>query len=300
MKKGLMFFWFLVSALAFGLPAMYHVYETTRVLNILRIPAGYEQLGMFHRAIDTVPGSNVPGGWYHRERWGHDIGSLEKLLNYNSLGLSASQKKIAWAIHTLQDSLTKAGVPYESVVEARKILSREFFKLATIRALEYAGVLSIFDFIYQIALLDVDTGTALKNTIKKLRITVGTTIGVNFLASRIFPYIYSQSSRFLSFLPSGLLGPIIYMAVDVTLRAITSGSFMEALVSPQTLLNAALVTTLFFVPGGQFIAPVVMVFGGIFNWIRAREIKARYELFNEVFNREYDEHLLIQAEMCVR
>jgi len=303
MKRVLMVFWFLASVLAFGLPARDHVHETARVLDILRIPAEYGQLEMFHRAIDTVPAYNVPGGWYHREKWGHDVNSLKKLLSYDSHGLSTSQRKIAWAIHMLQDFKTKAGVPYKSVVEARKILSRECFKLTTIRALEYTAVMSVFDFIYQVALMDVDTGTALKNTIKKLGITTGTAIGVTFLTSRIFPYIYSQSSTFLSFLSSGLVGPIIYMATDVTWRAITSGSFMEALFSPQTLLNAAIITAssvLLFVPGGQFIAPAVMVFGGIFSWIRAREIKARYELFNEVFNREYGEYLLLQAEMSVK
>ncbi|KUK24569.1 MAG: hypothetical protein XD58_1445 [Thermotoga sp. 50_1627] len=296
MKKGLIVFCFLVSAIAFGLPAMYHVSETERVLGILRIPAKYEQLWMFHRAIDTVPGSNVPGGFYHRERWGHDTGSLKKLLTDDSFKLSTSQRKITWAIHILQDAKTTAGVSKESVMEARKILSKEFFKSATIRAVSYISVLSILDFVYQITLLDVDTKTALKNTITKFGITMGTTIGMNFLFSKIFPYIYSQPGRFLSFLPSGLVGPIAYITVDIITRAVASGSFTKALFSFQTLLSAAYLITSFFVPGGQFIFPAAMALYWIYNWVKAREIKVKWELFDEKF----DEYLLIQAEMSVR
>ena len=75
---------------------------------------------------------------------------------------------------------------------------------------------------------------------------------------------------------------------------------METLVFLQALLNVALVTTLFLVSGGQFIASVVAGFIYVINWFKAHEIKARYKLFNEVFNQEYDEHLLIQAEMSVK
>ncbi|MDI6862532.1 MAG: hypothetical protein QMC97_04030 [Pseudothermotoga sp.] len=303
MKKTLIAFWFLVSVFAFGLPEMYHASETVRVLNILKIPARYEQLVTFHRAIDTVPGSYAPGGWYHRERWGHDTNSLAKLLSSDSSGLSVSQKRVAWAIHILQDSKTKAGVPYESVVEARKILSKEFFKFTTkfttMRAVGRIAVLSIFDFIYQVALLDVDPITALKRTFTGFVISTGSTIVVNFLVSRLFPYVYSQPGRFLSFLPSGFLGPIIYIVVDITLRAIATGSFREALFSPQTLLNSCIIT-LFFVPGGQYIVPAAMAFSWILNWIRYSEMKAKYELFNEVLHKEYYERLLSQVEMGVR
>lgn len=301
MKRLLMLLWFLASVLVFGLPAMYHVFEAARVLDIMRIPAGYEQLGAFHRAIDTVPGASVPGGWHHREIWGHDIGSLEKLLSSDSSGLSVSQKKIAWAVHVLQDYTTKAGVPYESVMEARKILSREFFKLATIRGLMYAGILGIFDFIYQWAFLDVDARVALRNALKTFGITSGITIGVNFLVSRIFPIIlqYNQSSGFLSFMSSGMIAPVIYIVIDVILRSIETGSLAEALFSPQTLLNAV-ITALFLVPGGQPIASAIMVFTLVFNWFKASEVRARYELFDEVFNEKYDEYLLAQAEMSVR
>ncbi|HBT26277.1 MAG TPA: hypothetical protein DEA58_06275 [Pseudothermotoga sp.] len=296
MKKVLMVFLFLMPVFALGLPAMYHVYETKRILDIMRIPAKYQQLQMFHRAIDTVPGFNVPGGWYHRERWGHDLGSLKELLNYDNSGLSASQKKIAWAIHVLQDSKTKVGVPHESIVEARKILSKEIFKNATISSLKYISILSIIDFIYQIAFLDVDAWTALKNVVKNMGISISLTTGVDLLVSITLPYIYSQSGRFLSFLPSGLLGPITYMSVDIVLRTIKSGSFTKALFSPETLLNA-FVTVLFFVPGGQFIAPIAAAAGMVFSWIY-HKIKIKH--VKEVFNEEYDKHLLIQAEASVR
>ncbi len=126
-----------------------------------------------------------------------------------------------------------------------------------------------------------------------------TSIVVNFLVSRILPYIYSQPGRFLSFLPLGFLGPIIYIVVDITLRAIATGSFREALFSPQTLLNSCIIT-LFFVPGGQYIVPAAMALSWIYNWIRDSEMKAKYELFDEVLHKEYYERLLSQAEMSVR
>ena len=126
-----------------------------------------------------------------------------------------------------------------------------------------------------------------------------TSIVVNFLVSRILPYIYSQSGEFPSFLSSGFVGPIIYTAVDITLRVITTGSFREALFSPQALLNASIIT-LFFVPGGQYIVPAVMAFSWIFTWIRDSEMKAKYELFDEVLHKEYYERLLSQAEMSVK
>ncbi len=303
MKKFLIIFLFTVTTLIFGLPAMYHVYEIARMLNIMGIPAENDQLLAFNRAIDTVPGSSVPGGWHHREIWGHDIDSLEKLLSYDDSELSISQKKLAWAFHIIQDSTTKAGVPYESVVEARKILSEEFFKLASIRALQYAGILGALDFIYQLVFENVDMLTVLKSTLKTFGITSGITVGMNFLISRMFSEIFlsadTQSIGLMSFLFSGAMAPVIYVAIDVTLRSIETGSFTEALFSPQTLLNAAIVT-LFFVPGGQFIAPGVMMFTWVFNWVRARKIRAKYELFNRLFNKEYDKYLLAQAKSSVR
>ena len=305
-KRFLITSWFTVTVLIFGLPVVHHVYETSRVLDSMGIPAENDQLLAFHRAIDTVPGASIPGGWHHREIWGHDIDSLEKLLSYDDFELSISQRKIAWAVHIIQDSMTKAGVPHESVIEARKILSEEFFKLATIRttirALQYAGMLGTLDFIYQLV-QNVDILTALKNTLKTFGITSGITIGMNFLVSRLFSEILlsanTQSNGLMSFLSSGAMAPIIYVAIDVTLRSIETGSFTEALFSSQTLLNAAIVT-LFFVPGGQFIAPGVMMFTWVFNWIRARKVKTKYELFNKVFNEEYDKYLLAQAEANVR
>ncbi|WP_041077110.1 hypothetical protein [Thermotoga caldifontis] len=295
MRKTFTIIVFLISKLSFGLSGIEHTYMSRMITDVLKVPAKYEQLFDFHRAIDTVPGCSAPGGWFHREQWGHDVSSLERLLFDNRFDLSPSQKKIAWAVHILEDSNTKMGVSPESVIKARRILAGEYFKLSTLRTIEYTGMLSFFDFIYQVAVLGSNVKTATISTLKKYGLTVGVSISVNFIASKIYPYVYSQSSKFMSFLPSGLLGPLVYLTVDIALRSIASGSFLKALLSPQTLASAFF-TALLFVPYGQIIAPVVTAVIWMFDLFKTDSI----QVFNDTFDKKYNEYLLKQAEMSVR
>ncbi|HCZ06864.1 MAG TPA: hypothetical protein DHV12_07030 [Thermotogae bacterium] len=288
---------FLASVLVFGLAGQAHAFMQYKVLTSLNIPAQYEQLLRYNRLIDTVPGHDTPGGWYHRMRGGHDPSDLKKFVKDKSINLSPTQKKIAWAIHVLQDSGTKEGVLEHSVVYARKILSKEFFKLSFFRSLKYITVMVFLDFVYQITFSNFEIKETLISSLKKYALNIGATTGAVFLVSKIYPYIYSQSSKLLLF-SSGLIGAIMYIAADVTVRSIKSESLLESFFSPQTLFNLAF-TALFFVPGGQYVSLAIAVFMGALGMLENNK-EQRTQFFSETFSRKYEEYLFKQAEMSVK
>lgn len=275
-----------VSTFIFPMANAAHVDSSMRLLKSMfgKIP-DYQKIQYYHRFIDTNPYSGIVGGWNHRSKWGHDLESLEITLKTEIPGLNETQKKLMWADHILRDSQTKAGIPVETVRRARQIIAEEYFLRSMKFTLKYSAIFAIMDFLYQTFIEGVDLKVSLINVGIKSSISLATTLMVNYFASRALPYLYSTAvARFFT--------PGIFMAVDLIIRSIQTGSFTRAFFSWETLFSTGLSTL-------SLISPYI--------WISATAAFFIYDLWQghvtrkkrEIFQERTRENLIKQAELAI-
>lgn len=284
---------FLSPSLMYAAALPFHVESSQQLLQIFLVPIQHQEIQNIHRWIDTIPGASRAGGWYHRMLWGHTPESLPLLEKLRTPLLPPNLKKLVWASHILLDAKTPAGVPLESLRIARKIIANELFKYSMKPVLQYALVSSVINLLYQLLVMDVDLRTALVDVTKRCVTSFGVTTSINFLISRITSYTYPSGLTLFRFFSQSV--PWLFFTIDLILRTWQTGSFLEAFLSSQTLINLFTAASFLIPVYGPIISTIFLVVEIIANIMTKHSLEAKHKAFEEAV----DKMLLEQAEIAV-